>query len=223
MPQPANPPASDLSTLRPRPDVELGRRAEVRVEKFIDAATEVFAEKGYRHARLSDIVARAGGSLATLYRAFGDKEGLAYAILERRLEDLMQRLHTLDLSGQSPEQALHLTAELIADNLARPDSRILHRIVIGEGQSFPQLRDWYFDHTVAAIRSRLGEYFEQEAAAGRLRLASPSSATNQFYMMLFGDWIIRVACGAAQTGDAEQLRAYARDAVDLFLHGALPR
>ena len=223
MPQPADSPASDLSTLRPRPDVELGRRAEVRVEKFIDAATEVFAEKGYRHARLSDIVARAGGSLATLYRAVGDKEGLAYAILERRLEDLMQRLHTLDLSGQSPEQALHLTAELIADSLARPDSRILHRIVIGEGQSFPQLRDWYFDHTVAAIRSRLGEYFEQEAAAGRLRLASPSSATNQFYMMLFGDWIIRVACGAAQTGDAEQLRAYARDAVDLFLHGALPR
>lgn len=223
MPQPADSPASDLSTLRPRPDVELGRRAEVRVEKFIDAATEVFAEKGYRHARLSDIVARAGGSLATLYRAFGDKEGLAYAIIERRLEDMMQRLQALDLSGQSPEQALHLTAELIADSLARPDSRILHRIVIGEGQSFPQLRDWYFDHAVAAIRDRLDEYFKQEAATGRLRFASRSNATNQFFMMLFGDWIIRIACGNLHSGDPEQLRAYARDAVDLFLHGALPR
>lgn len=135
----------------------------------------------------------------------------------------MQRLQALDLSGQSPEQALHLTAELIADSLARPDSRILHRIVIGEGQSFPQLRDWYFDHAVAAIRDRLDEYFKQEAATGRLRFASRSNATNQFFMMLFGDWIIRIACGNLHSGDPEQLRAYARDAVDLFLHGALPR
>ena len=61
------------SPLRPRPQVDLCRRGEIRAEKFLDAATEVFAEKGYQHARLSEIVARAGGSLATLYRIFGDK------------------------------------------------------------------------------------------------------------------------------------------------------
>ena len=46
--------------LRPRPQVELCRRGEIRAEKFLDAATDVFAEKGYQHARLSEIVARAG-------------------------------------------------------------------------------------------------------------------------------------------------------------------
>lgn len=219
---PPNPSAS-LHSLRPRPEVELGRRAEVRVEKFLDAATEVFAEKGYQHAKLSEIVARAGGSMATLYRVFGDKEGLAHAIIERRLDDLNQRLQALDLSGLSPQETLRLTAERIAENLARPDSRVLHRIVIGEGQSFPQLRDWYFDNAVAAIRERLGAYFEQEAAAGRLQFASPALASHQFFMMLFGDWIIRIACGNLQNGDGEALRAYTQEAVDLFLHGALPR
>ena len=46
------------SPLRPRPQVDLCRRGEIRAEKFLDAATEVFAEKGYQHARLSEIVAR---------------------------------------------------------------------------------------------------------------------------------------------------------------------
>lgn len=216
-------PSASLHSLRPRPEVELGRRAEVRVEKFLDAATEVFAEKGYQHAKLSEIVARAGGSMATLYRVFGDKEGLAHAIIERRLDDLNQRLQALDLSGLSPQEALRLTVERMVENLARPDSRVLHRIVIGEGQSFPQLRDWYFDHAVAPIRERLGLYFEQEAAAGRLQFASPSRASNQFFMMLFGDWIIRIACGNLHDGDPEALRAFAQEAADLFLHGALPR
>ena len=59
--------------LRARRDVELGKRGEQRARQFIEAATEVFLEKGYRNARLADIVARTGGSLATLYRVFGDR------------------------------------------------------------------------------------------------------------------------------------------------------
>ncbi len=216
-------PSATLHSLRPRPEVELGRRAEVRVEKFLDAATEVFAEKGYQHAKLSEIVARAGGSMATLYRVFGDKEGLAHAIIERRLDDLNQRLQALDLSGQSPEQALRLAAERLVESLASADSRVLHRIVIGEGQSFPQLRDWFFDHAVATVREKLATYFEHEAAAGRLRLASAEHASTQFFMMLFGDWAIRISCGNLHETDAVALHAHAMQAVDLFLHGALPR
>jgi AcrR family transcriptional regulator len=84
--------ADSGGSFRARLPVDLCKRGELRVERFLDAATEVFTEKGYQHARLSEIVARAGGSLATLYRVFGDKEGLAHAIIQRRLEDLSARL-----------------------------------------------------------------------------------------------------------------------------------
>ena len=214
---------SAASSLRPRPQVELGRRAEVRVEKFLDAATEVFAENGYRHAKLNDIVARAGGSLATLYRVFGDKEGLVHAIIARRLDNMMLRMQALELSGQSPEEALRLTAERIVESMATHDSRVLLRIVIGDGQSFPALRDWYFNNAVAAVRERLASCFEQEIAGGRLRLRNAETAATQFFMMLFGDWMMRIACGYQHEIGAEDLREYAREAVETFLHGALPR
>jgi AcrR family transcriptional regulator len=193
------------------------------VERFIEAATAVFIEKGYQHARLSEIVARAGGSLATLYRVFGDKEGLAHAIIRRRVHDLSLRLQDLNLAGLTPEQALRLAARRIAEGLASAEAVVVHRIVIGEGQSFPALRDWFFDHAVASMRNTLRGYFEQEVAAGRLTLASPAMASSHFFMMLFGDLVIRISSGNQQQVDADELAAHALDAVEIFLHGALPR
>jgi AcrR family transcriptional regulator len=215
--------SSDISPLRPRPHVDLCKRGEMRAEKFLDAATEVFAEKGYQHARLSEIVARAGGSLATLYRIFGDKEGLACAILERRMDMHIHLLRDLNLSELPPDQALRRVAIRMAQVMARTDSQVIYRIVIGEGQSFPALRDWFFDHAVASIRATLAEYFQQQVDAGRLQLASPKAAAAQFYMSLFGDQIVRLAAGSTQLPDADLLEAQALAAVELFLHGALPR
>ncbi|MEL1264138.1 TetR/AcrR family transcriptional regulator [Pseudoxanthomonas putridarboris] len=215
--------ARTVTPLRPRPHVELCKRGEMRAEKFLDAATEVFAEKGYQHARLSEIVARAGGSLATLYRIFGDKEGLACAILERRMDMHIHLLRDLNLSELPPEQALRRVAIRMAQAMAQPESQVIYRIVIGEGQSFPALRDWFFDHAVASIRSTLAEYFEQQVAAGRLRLASPRAAAAQFYMSLFGDQIVRLAAGSTHMPDADMLEAQALSSVELFLQGALPR
>ncbi len=227
MPNPALPEASRPATAEDgaatRPPIDLCRRGEIRVERFIDAATVVFTEKGYRHARLSEIVARAGGSLATLYRVFGDKEGLAHAIIQRRLHDLDLRLQDLKLEGLAPEQALRQAAVQIADGLAAPESVVVHRIVIGEGQSLPTLRDWFFDNAVASLRNTLRVYFEKEVAAGRLVMASPALASSHFFMMLFGDLVIRISSGNRHVVDAKELRAHALDAVDIFLHGALPR
>ena len=209
--------------LRPRPHVELCRRGEIRAEKFLDAATEVFAEKGYQHARLSEIVARAGGSLATLYRIFGDKEGLACAILERRMDMHIHVLSDLNLTELSPEQALRRVAIRMAQLMAGRDSQVVYRIVIGEGQSFPALRDWFFDHVVASIRQTLEDYFAQQVAAGRLQLPSPKAAAAQFYMSLFGDQVVRLAAGSTHMPDVDTLEAQALASVDLFLQGAAPR
>lgn len=209
--------------LKVRAPVDLCKRGEMRVERFLDAATEIFSEKGYQHARLSEIVARAGGSLATLYRVFGDKEGLARAIIQRGLHDLDGHMAPLSLSGLPPEEALTLAAEQIARHMTTTHSQVVHRIAIGEGQSFPDLRDWFFNHGVEWVRNNLAEYFEQETAAGRLNIACPRTASSQFFMMVFGDMVIRISSGYDRDPDQDALRAYARSAVDLFLRGALPR
>lgn len=223
---PVTPPPSSKRTrapFRPRPDVELCKRGELRTERFIDAATDAFLEKGYRRASLSEIVGRAGGSLSTLYRVFGDKEGLAHAIIERHMAVVTARLQDLRLSGLPPEAALQQVGESILEASISRESLLVHRIVIGEGKDFPELRDWFFANAVMPAQAILTEYLENEISAGRLSLRSPAIASSQFFMMIFGEMMIRVASGNLASPDPAASREEARAAVDLFLHGALPR
>jgi TetR/AcrR family fatty acid metabolism transcriptional regulator len=57
-------------------------------EMIIDAALEVFREKGYANARMADIARRAGVSYGLVYHYFGSKEVLFDLIVETWWNDL---------------------------------------------------------------------------------------------------------------------------------------
>jgi AcrR family transcriptional regulator len=65
-------------------------------QRLLDAAADLFAERG-ASVSVADIVAAAGVAAPTLYRHFGDKEGLIKTINERASETAMSRLaHALN-------------------------------------------------------------------------------------------------------------------------------
>ena len=193
-----------------------------RVEKFLQAAIEVFLEKGYRNARLVDIVTRSGGSLATLYQAYGSKKGLAHAIMERCIGGFAESLQTLHDSPLPPEQALPVAADGMLEEILSPRHIVTHRIIVAEGISFPDLRDWYFEHGVAPPHRRLADYFTREKTAGRLELESPIVVANRFYMMVFGHAIIGSTAGILDASDLEWIKADTRAALAIFVRGMLP-
>jgi AcrR family transcriptional regulator len=55
---------------------------DARRQQLLDAATWVFARKGYRRAGISDIIARAGVARGTFYLYFDSKERVFLAIVE---------------------------------------------------------------------------------------------------------------------------------------------
>jgi len=145
-------PPSIPRDFHPHPEVELCRRGEVRTEKFLQAATEVFLERGYRNARLSDIVARSGGSLATLYRVFGGKKGLALAIMRGSISSFGAGMSVLLDPDAEPETALYAATEHMVAETLTPQRIVVHRIINNQGLDFPDLRDWFFEHGVAPMQ-----------------------------------------------------------------------
>ncbi|MBN2298579.1 MAG: TetR/AcrR family transcriptional regulator [Deltaproteobacteria bacterium] len=63
-------------------------------EMIIDAALEVFREKGYANARMADIARRAGVSYGLVYHYFGSKEVLFDLIVESWWNDLYGMMET---------------------------------------------------------------------------------------------------------------------------------
>ncbi len=73
------PPRRTLSATRRRTVLD----KETRREQIIDAAVEVFADKGYRVASVADIIVEAGVARGTFYLYFESKEAAFNAALDR--------------------------------------------------------------------------------------------------------------------------------------------
>ena len=81
-----------MSTRNTKTDTRPRRRltAEARREVIEQAATEVFAERGYRGASIDEIARRAGVSPPVLYDHFASKVDLYRHLLERTRDELLE-------------------------------------------------------------------------------------------------------------------------------------
>ena len=88
----------------PNPQSERARRArEKRRQELLDAATTVFARKGYWKASISDIIETAGVARGSFYRYFQSKQQIFVAIVDQFREEeklLVQQLDKLSISPQ---------------------------------------------------------------------------------------------------------------------------
>ncbi len=77
-------------------------------ERILEAACEVFAEKGYRNATVREIVGKANANLNAVNYHFGDKEGLYLAVIEH-VHTHMDTPEHLGMAGSptaTPEERL---------------------------------------------------------------------------------------------------------------------
>lgn len=84
---------ADLPIAEPAPTALTERADAARNRRRILGATaDLVAERGIEHVSMQDVAARAGVGTGTLYRRFGDRAGLALALLDehdRTLQDAM--------------------------------------------------------------------------------------------------------------------------------------
>jgi AcrR family transcriptional regulator len=98
--------------MRSVPKQERGAR---RIQRLLDAAEQIFAERGYQAATTNEIAARAQTSIGTLYRFFPNKEAIVQYLGDR----YVQEVHVLHEKMFHAEVARMPLAEMI-DYLVDP-------------------------------------------------------------------------------------------------------
>lgn len=68
------------------------RQREERAALILDAAQDVFADKGYHDASIDQIAARAGIAKGTVYLHFASKEDLLVALVEQQIVGFLARV-----------------------------------------------------------------------------------------------------------------------------------
>jgi TetR/AcrR family transcriptional regulator, regulator of cefoperazone and chloramphenicol sensitivity len=111
-----------------------GKSLDLTRDKLIEAAGEVFAERGYRAATIREICRLAGANVAAVNYTFGDKMGLYTEVLRHSVRAAKTAAITAALDGSSsPEEMIRgvIRARLMSlCQEARPDWQI--RLVMHE-------------------------------------------------------------------------------------------
>jgi AcrR family transcriptional regulator len=119
------------------------RRKAARPAELIDAAVEVFAEKGFAAARLEDVARRAGVSKGTAYLYFPNKEALFKAAIQ---EVVVRRIAVGERDveeWQGPTAALLRRVLEEWAKVIRSRQGGLLKLILAEARNFPELAAWY--------------------------------------------------------------------------------
>jgi AcrR family transcriptional regulator len=144
--------------------------AHDRRAQILDAAFEVFAEKGFHGTRTRELAQRAGVSEALVFRHFPTKEALIRAILDRLgFEDLVPFLEQR-LGAMPPRDALLALAERVLTNLR--DRPHVFRVVFFGLLETPHLAAEFYQKFLARLLALETRLFERAYAERSGRRAS---------------------------------------------------
>jgi AcrR family transcriptional regulator len=91
----------------PRPDLRRVK-GEASRERILDAAIQLFSERGYAGTGVQEIARQAGIEKAALYWHFGSKESLLAAVLDRTDAEFVERVLKRVARGGSTDERLDL-------------------------------------------------------------------------------------------------------------------
>jgi AcrR family transcriptional regulator len=208
-------PATGVPAPRTRQSAEERRRA------ILAAAQKVFLERGYANASIDAVVELAGGSKATVYQQFGNKEGLLGALVAEGAEELAHLVHELPLNGDLKE-SLRAFGRGYLGLILRPDRLALFRLTIGECGRVPEIGDVFYRTGPQTVAKYLTEFFRSVAAAGLIRTTDPERSAHQFIHSLRGDLYLQNLLNPTRRPTESELRRHIDFVVETFLTGARP-
>jgi AcrR family transcriptional regulator len=133
-------------------------RSRATRTKILAAAEQVFADKGYAGARLSDIAEVAGCSVGTTYFRFKDKDALFSAIADSFRDEAHAGVGRLieSAQGAAPDVVIRTFVTAAAASLTRHKG--LFRAIVERGLELPEAMDTIFkfrDELAIALEAAL--------------------------------------------------------------------
>jgi|SRR5581483_3989370 len=195
-----------------------GQRPHDPRSRIIEAAFEVFAERGLHAATLAEIASRAGLTLSGLHWHFKNKDELVAGVAESLpiLSTVMHEALRAESDDADLEAQLTHIASVALRLIAR--RRSVLRLIIFEAGVHPDVAQFGRTHTIGRFLPMLAALFEQHARRGTLRAGSARARAQAFIGMLITLALLRPAFDDLLEPDDE---VAIREYVQIMLRGVL--
>jgi AcrR family transcriptional regulator len=150
------------------------RLPEERPAQILDAALDVFAERGLAAARLDDIAHRAGVSKGTIYSYFPNKEALFREVIRSTVVSRIELgERDFETATTSASDSLERYFRRHWEFIRSPQFAPIFRLVHAELSQYPDLARFYSDEVVSRGHRLLAAIIRRGIDRGEFRDVDP--------------------------------------------------
>jgi AcrR family transcriptional regulator len=199
------------------------RRKEARPQELLDAALELFVEKGFAATRAEEVALRAGVSKGTLYLYYPSKEELLKAVIREHLSS------RIAAGAQLVEQHRGPMAELLREVFSQwwqgvfdsPTSGVF-KLIITEVRNFPEIADFYFGEVVEPGERLIGSVVQRGIDNGEFEAFDVSAVVHSLILPMVMLCLHKHSIGACTRHDADfDALGFIRAHIDLVMRGLM--
>jgi AcrR family transcriptional regulator len=146
------------------------RRKDARPGEILDAALDLFVEKGFAATRLEDVAQRAGVSKGTVYLYFDSKDDLFKSVIRSGMVRAIEEAEKLvaGFEGSSADLLRQIYAGWW-QNIGGTKLSGIPKLMISEAQNFPELARFYYDEVIQRGSRLVASAIERGVARGEFR------------------------------------------------------
>ncbi len=150
------------------------RRAEERPKEVLDAALEVFVERGYAATNMDAIARRAGVSKGTLYLYYPGKADLLKAVVRQSLLGNLAEAQSLaSEQSRSCRELLAFFLEEFTRRISRTRISGIPKLILAESGNFPEIAQFYYEEVVLRAKALIVGIVRQGINSGEFRPVDP--------------------------------------------------
>lgn len=193
---------------------------QARLDSLLHTAACLFLEKGYSKVSLEMIAREAHVAVRTIYVKFGGKAGLLNAVIAEGRARFFAGMSSMDTDTRPMEEVLADFGRRFLGLVSAPAFVKLHRMVIAEAHSTPELAITFNQAGPQQTREQLSRFFARPEIKAQLRTEVPHEALAVHLInCLLGDQLSRVLFAADTPPTAEENQRRVAQGLDLFLNG----
>jgi AcrR family transcriptional regulator len=145
---------------KPSTTPKFRRRAEARPDEVLDAALELFLERGFAASKVEDVARRAGVSKGLVYLYFPSKDALMEAIVHRAVAPIADvAIGEITQFRGDPRVAISMVLRMLVGRLMEPKRFAIPQLILREAGQFPQIAAMYrrevLDKAIPTLRGLL--------------------------------------------------------------------
>jgi AcrR family transcriptional regulator len=196
------------------------RRKESRPQELLDAALDLFVEKGYAATRSEEVALRAGVSKGTLYLYYPSKEELLKEVIRANV------VNQIAEGSQVIRRHDGTTAELLGVFLREWWQRIgetrasgILKLMMSEARNFPEIAEFYASEVIRPAHALLAAVVQRGIDRGEFRAVGVDDVVHALVGPLLFLVMNKHSLGACSAAHRLEPRPIIEAHIDLALHG----